>query len=199
MKLVQEHIKRNHLNSDRNPHWLRDSVRNHVNLQSWTQNGSRTYWTVHVGPDLAAHASDSTTNHSPRPTRWLEALHEEERDRIKQDDKRYDFLDTGMYDEAFVGNWIRRTGWTTIFSGVNRMLLVRLAEAPAADGSLLVYGVFDGERLHSSAEDERRIRTIGVAMDHFFDRCEDTVCHTGHSIRCWLRSHLADRPYKAPF
>jgi len=52
-----------------------------------------------------------------------------------------------MYDEAFVRDWIRRTGWTTIFSGVNRMLLVRLAEAPAADRSLLIYGVFDGERL----------------------------------------------------
>jgi CelD/BcsL family acetyltransferase involved in cellulose biosynthesis len=52
-----------------------------------------------------------------------------------------------MYDEVFIRNWIRRTGWTTIFSGVNRMLLVRLVEAPATDGSLLVYGVFDSERL----------------------------------------------------
>jgi hypothetical protein len=81
---------------------------------------------------------------------------------------------------------MRRTGWTATFSGVNRMLLVRLAEAPAADGSLLLYGVFDGERLQSSAEDERCIRTIGAAMDHFFDRCKDTVCHTGYSIRYWL-------------
>jgi hypothetical protein len=78
------------------------------------------------------------TNHSPRRTKQLEALHKEERDRIEQDNKRYDFLDTGTYDEAFNGNWMRRTGWTTIFSGVNRMLLVRLAEAPAADGSPLI-------------------------------------------------------------
>jgi hypothetical protein len=81
---------------------------------------------------------------------------------------------------------MRRTGWMTTFSGVNRMLLVRLAEAPAADRSPLVYGVFYGERVQSSAEDERRIRTIGAAMDHFFDRCKDTVCHTGYSIRYWL-------------
>jgi hypothetical protein len=91
IKLVQQHIKRNHLNSDRN-------------LQSWTQNGNRTYWAVDVGPDLTVHTFDSMMNHSPRRTKWLETLHEEERDRIKQDDKRYDFLDTGTYDEAFVGN-----------------------------------------------------------------------------------------------
>ena len=40
-KLVQRQLKHNHSNSDRNPHWLRDSVRNHANLQSWTQIGSR--------------------------------------------------------------------------------------------------------------------------------------------------------------
>jgi hypothetical protein len=89
IKLVQRYLKRNHLNSYRNPHWLRDSVRNHVNLQSWTQNGSRTYWAIDVRPDLAVHPSDSMTNHSLRRIEWLEALHEEERDRIKQDNKRY--------------------------------------------------------------------------------------------------------------
>jgi hypothetical protein len=46
-----------------------------------------------------------------------------------------------------------------VFSCADRMLLVRLVEAPAVDGSLLVYGVFDSERLQSSAKDERRIRS----------------------------------------
>jgi len=49
-------------------------------------------------------------------------------------------LDTGAYDEAFLGNWMRRTNWTSTFSGVNRLLLVRLAEAPSASGSPLKYG-----------------------------------------------------------
>jgi hypothetical protein len=168
-------------------------------MQSWTQNGNRTYWAVDIRPEEFAHVSDGMTNHSPRRMRWLETLHEEERKRVKQDNKRYDVMDTGTYDEAFVGNWMRRTDWTTIFSGVNRELLVRLTQAPAVDGSALVYRFFDDMHLQSVAEDERRIRTIGAAMDRFFDRCEDTVSHTGHSIRCWLRSHLADCPHKAPF
>jgi hypothetical protein len=78
-------------------------------------------------------------------------------------------LDTGTYDEAFIGNWRRRTDSTTLFSGAKRMLLGRLAEAHAIDGAPLVYGAFDGERLKSSAEDERRIWSIGVAIDRFFD------------------------------
>ena len=40
---------------------------------------------------------------------------------------------------------------------------------------------------------------IGKAVDHFFERCEDTAEHTSHSVRCWLRSHIPKRPYKAPF
>jgi hypothetical protein len=201
VKLVQRHLKQSHVNSNRDPHWLRDGIGPNVSMQSWTQNGSRTYWTVDDGPGETFRVSDSITVHSPRRMKRLETLHEEERKRVEleQDDKRRDVLDTGIYDEAFIGNWMRRTDWTTLFSGANRMLLVRLAEAPAIGGAPLVYGVFDGERLESSAEDERRIRSIGVAIDRFFDICEDTVNHTGHSIRCWLRSHFADRPYKAPF
>jgi hypothetical protein len=39
---------------------------------------------------------------------------------------------------------VRHTDWMILFSGANRMLLVRLAETPAVDGSPLLYGVFDG-------------------------------------------------------
>lgn len=81
----------------------------------------------------------------------------------------YGVLDTGMYNETFIGNWMRRTAWVDVFSGVNRQLLVRLTQAPAVDGSALVYGVFDTTHLQSDADDERRIRTIGVAMDKFLD------------------------------
>lgn len=198
-RLAQQHITREHGKPNNSPHWVRDGVSLHVSMQSWTQNGNRTYWAVNVTPEVFVHVSDGMTTRSPRRTRWLETLHEEERKRVKQDKQGYDVLDTGTYDEAFVGNWMRRTDWTAIFSGVNREMLVRLIEAPSVDGLALVYGIFDGIHLQSGAEDEQRIRMIGAAMDKFFDRCEDTVRHTGHSIRCWLRSHLADRPYKAPF
>ncbi|KAM0722086.1 hypothetical protein Q7P37_003012 [Cladosporium fusiforme] len=179
-RLVQQHWKPNH-----SPHWVRDGVSLHVSMQSWTQNGNRTYWAVEVKSEELDHVSVGMTTQSPRRRRWLETLHEEERRRAEQNRQGHDVSNTGY--------------WMTIFSGVNRKLLVRLTEVPAADGLALVYGVFDGMHLHSGAEDERRIRLIGISMDKFFDRCEDTVRHTGHSIRCWLRSHLADRPYKAPF
>jgi hypothetical protein len=92
-------------------------------------------------------------------------------------------IDTGSYDEAVLGNWMLRTDWASVYSGVNRRLLVRLAEAPSADGSPLRYGEFEGQHLQSSAEDERKIPSIGAAIDAFFDRCEDTVRYTDHSIR----------------
>jgi hypothetical protein len=168
-------------------------------MQSWTQNGNRTYWAVEVTSEELDHVSVGMTTQSPRRQKWLKAIHEEERRRAEQNKKGHNISDTGMYDEALVGNWMRRTDWMAIFSGVNRKLLVRLTETLAANGLALVYGVFDGIRLQSGAEDERRIRLIGISMDKFFDRCEDTVRHTGYSIRCWLRSHIVDRPYKAPF
>jgi hypothetical protein len=198
-RLVQQHITREHWEPNQSPHWVRNGVSLHMSGQSWIQNGTRAYWAVKVKPEVFAHVSDGMTARSPRRMRRLEALHEEERKRMKQDKEGSDVLDTGAYDESFVGNWMRRTDWEAMFSGVNRRLLIRLTEAPAIHGSALVYGANDGIYLQSCAEDEQRIRMIGVAMDQFFERCEDTVCHTGHSIRCWLRSHLADRSYKAPF
>jgi hypothetical protein len=50
----------------------------------------------------------------------------------------------------------------------------------------------EGENL-TSAEDEQRLVLIGIAIDRFFDRCEDTVLHTDHSLLCWLGSqHLGN-------
>jgi hypothetical protein len=109
---------------------------------------------------------------------------------MQKSNERYGMIDTGSYDEAVLGNWMRRTDWASVYSSVNRRLLVRLAEAPSADGSPLRYGEFEGQHLQSSAEDERRIRSIGAAIDPFFDRCEDTIRYTDHSVRCWLRSTL---------
>jgi len=51
----------------------------------------------------------------------------------------------------------------------------------------------------SSAADERLIQMVGLAVDRFFDRCENTVLHTDHSLLCWLRSQYFGKAYKAPF
>jgi hypothetical protein len=94
---------------------------------------------------------------------------------------------------------MRRTGWATTFAGADRRLLSLLIQNPAVDGHRLALGRYGTRVLYSSADDERRIVAIAGAVDRFFDRCEDTVRNTEHSIRCWLRSQIPGRSYKAPF
>jgi hypothetical protein len=77
----------------------------------------------------------------------------------------FNTVDTEAYNEALLGDWIRHTNRVSIISVVNRLLFVRLAEAPSAEGSPLRYGEFEGQNLHSSAEDERKIRSLGAAID----------------------------------
>jgi hypothetical protein len=135
-RLVQQHITHNHWEPNHSPHWVRDGVRLNVSMQSWTQNGNRTYWVVDIRPEGFAYVSDGMTNHLLRRMRWLEILHKEERKRVKQDNKRYDVMDTGTYDEVFVGNWMHCTDWTIIFSGVNRELLVAELELSTGCSSM---------------------------------------------------------------
>lgn len=55
------------------------------------------------------------------------------------------------------------------------------------------------EEIVFSAADECRLAVVSATVDRFLDRCEDTLRHTDHSIRCYLRSHYPDRSYKSPF
>jgi hypothetical protein len=90
------------------------------------------------------------------------------------------------------------TRWATTSDGVDRQLLQALCQSSSRDDRRLELGPHKVEALYNSAGDEKRLPTIGNAVDHFFDRCEDTAEHTNHSVRCWLRSHIFKRPYKAP-
>jgi hypothetical protein len=100
-------------------------------------------------------------------------------------------------DPILSNNWIRRTGWVQMFAKMDRGLLLSLARTPVTQG-LWMGAEGEGERV-ISAGDERRLVLIGIAIDKFFDRCEDTVMHTDHSLLCWLRSQHFGKPYKAPF
>jgi hypothetical protein len=64
-------------------------------------------------------------------------------------------------------------------------------------GERVVLGKLGGKEIVSHASNERKPYTISMAIDQFFDRCEDTVRHTDHSILCWLRSQHHGIPYKA--
>ena len=182
--------------SDRK-HWLRDDIDTDVRLQSWTLNGARGYWVLQG----KASPADAISNPdcSPRRRQQVTAMHEEETRRLAERFHNRSATDTGIDDLALTSNWIRRTGWTSTFAGVNRQLLQALSQSPACDGRHLQLGDYGGRTLYSSADDEQRLLRIGLAVDHFFNQCEDTARHTDHSIRCWLRSHIPGRPYKAPF
>ncbi|KAK3680383.1 hypothetical protein LTR37_021276 [Vermiconidia calcicola] len=184
--------------SDRK-NWLRDEIRDNLRLQSWTQNGARGYWIVNTSEQTAPSVAPHTSECSPRRHQRVAVLHEEERQRVQDNEHHHLATDTGIDDLALTSNWMRRTGWADTFAGADRQLLSQLADTPARDGFGLHLRECSGKKISSSVEDERRLAAIGHAVDHFFDRCEDTARNTDHSVRCWLRSHVPGRPYKAPF
>lgn len=97
---------------------------------------------------------------------------------------------------------MRRTGWERIFEGhggARKEVLVLLSELPTSTGHSLHLGDHDGQALQSSADDERKLALMVVALDRLLDRCGDTVQHTDVSLRRWLRSIILGRSFKAPF
>lgn len=197
LDLVRRHMSKKHRCKSDRKHWLRDNIDTDVRLQSWTLNGARGYWVIQG----KASPADAIANLDCSPLRHQQvtAMHEEETQRLAERFNNHAATDTGIDDLALTSNWIRRTGWASTFADVNRRLLQALSQSPAWDGRRLQLGEHGARALYSSADDERRLLRIGLAVDHFFNQCEDTARHTDHSIRCWLRSHIPGRPYKAPF
>lgn len=196
VKLVARHLSKVHDVRKGNNNWLRDEIRENVNLQSWTQNGCRKYWSVHSGPSSVLPASPDS---SPRRRRRVNALHEQEEKRLACRDSNVAYDDTGIDDLASTSNWMHRTSWAKTYQGVDRRLLLKLREAPEAGGQKLLLGRYGREEVYSSGDQEKHLFALGKAIDRFFDRCEDTARHTDHSVRCWLRGQIVGRPYKAPF
>lgn len=126
-------------------------------------------------------------------------MHKHEQLHITAKDQSHSATGIGSDDLALTSNWLRRTGWATTFAATDRLLLLMLAERPAVGGYRLALGRYGETEMYSSNDDERRLQAIGDAVDCFFDQCEDTARNTDHSIRCWLRSQVPGRPYKAPF
>ena len=195
LELVNRHFSKMHRGRSECQKWLGDYVRGGLKLQSWTQNGTRGYWIVDGGDDLANQMADA----SPRRRRKVAAVHQEEEHRLTHLADYRSTTDTGIDDPALCSNWLRRTGWLKTYHGVDRRFALRHREPPARDGQALHLGSFEGRELFSHADDERCLGPVCRALGSFMGRCEDTAQHTEHSIRCWLRSQIPDRPYKAPF
>ncbi len=198
VELVGRHLSKTHGLRGYKGSTIGDHLDDSIWLQSWTQNGSRAYWTVQT-PAASNEATRDDVGGTPRHRQWLDALHRGERDRIAQEARTRLPSDTGGDDLSLTSNWMRRTDWASTFRGANRPILRRLALAPSADGRALAIGEASGQPVLSPSGDEQRLLVLGLALDAFFDRCEDTVLHTSHSIRCWLRGYFPDKPFKAPF
>jgi hypothetical protein len=193
MNLLQRHLVKEHgqrktyKGNDRGKDWV------DVNLQSWSQNGKRKLWIVETPRDKGS----QQLNLSPRRQKRLSQIHEAEKERAT---RRRRSIALNLREDPFLSsNWMRRTGWEKTFSDTDRLLLVRLTQSPVVHNGGLFLGQYHGQDIRSCEKDELRIQAVDRAVDRFFDRCEDTLQHTDHSIRCWLRSHFPGRAYKAPF
>lgn len=98
-------------------------------------------------------------------------------------------------------NWMRRTDGTKTLSVVNRELLVRLTQAPAVDGSALVYGVFDGTHLQDGTDDERPIRTPPCTNFPIDPSTRSAIRVTRYDVGCEaiLQIALTMPPFNCPF
>jgi hypothetical protein len=192
--LVKRHLSQEHglqvssASTDNDRYW------SEVTLQSWTPNGKREFWIVGGPRD----ESVDLVQQSPRRKRKLSEICQAEADRVAQ---RGRFLREGTpYDPLLSSNWMRRTGWAQIFSGMDLRLLLKMIQSPmTTHGERVALGTLDEKEVVTHAADECRLRTVSLAIDRFFDRCEDTVRNTDHSLLCWLRSQHRGNSYKAPF
>ena len=70
-------------------------------------------------------------------------MHVAELERVLREKRNVDVMED--FDDALLAsNWMRRTGWARIFSGLDRMLLMRLIRPPSTGHFGLDLGKHDG-------------------------------------------------------
>lgn len=198
LELAQRHFAKTHGGKGGRKTWLRDHLRKNLLLQSWTQNRCG-YWIVAVseGNKLGAHLDTAVV--SPQRRQRLTALHERELQRVRNEEGRLPGEASSTSDLALqVIGYDALAGSKHLLESTVNCFHVFVV-APAREGfPLLLANDVSGPTL-SSIKDESKLSNLGRAADHFFDRCEDTARNTDHSMRCWLKSHVQGRPYKAAF
>ncbi|KAK2684347.1 hypothetical protein QWA68_017017 [Fusarium oxysporum] len=105
--------------------------------------------------------------------------------------------------------WLERTGWERTFGGIDRELLRNLTAAPSPttshrglilkESSNLSSDVYSDKWMISSADDERKITALFMAVDMVMDRWEQTARTTSRNLLCWLRSVRPHGCYAKPF
>lgn len=126
--LLQRHLSKEHGQGRSDEDLGRGKIWTEVSLQSWSQNGKRNFWIVEpaIDQDMA-----QSLHQSPRRQRRLAQVHRAEEERVASRNRN---TSTTSEDPLLSSNWMRRTGWVNMFSDTNRLILLRLAQLPAANG-----------------------------------------------------------------
>ncbi|KAG4279075.1 hypothetical protein FPRO04_13760 [Fusarium proliferatum] len=209
-KVLLAHVKSKHSKDiklaawQQKRHWLRDHIQQGLLLQSWSANDIRRSWAItDNNPGRGSLSCSTLLQASPDAVKHLaEKLFADERARLKEIQGGL----TSLHDSAspaciaLQSNWMRRTGWETMFQDTRRDILVALTELPnCRNNQPMPLGIQGEEVIYSLARDERRLASMMVALDRLLDQCGETVRRTDVCLRRWLRSRFPDRPYKAPF
>jgi hypothetical protein len=194
--LLQRHMGTSHQIGVNRGHRSEDHGNQRIMLQCWTANGCRSYW--EVLPTLPTTTPGEAAQVSPNRRRRLTSLLDFEQNRSKTGNNVL-ATTTGVPDFISQSNWMRRTGWASTFANADLNLIFRLSVLPRTKD--LTRG--QPKRIHADVlidpANEHRLSMICDAVDHFMDRCEETLQHSDHILRRWLRSQRRDHPQQAPF
>ncbi|KAF4470866.1 hypothetical protein FALBO_2224, partial [Fusarium albosuccineum] len=145
-KVLAAHLRTEHPDRvrvaarQRTHHWLRDHVQPGLSWQSWAANDVQRSWLVlpgdQPGQRPCVHGGRILLQASPAPIKhFTQKLVAEERARLGDGQVcgqgPQHNSDAAAASSDLQTNWIRRTGWQTIFGAARRDILVRLTEMPA--------------------------------------------------------------------
>ena len=149
--LLQRHMAKEHGQRKCRDGSDKDILWAEASLQSWSQQGKRDFWIVETtredGPLLV--------EQSPRRKRRLSQIRKEEVERLA---RRQHSMEAGDREDPLLSsNWMRRTGWTKLFSGTNRSILVALSRPSTLHADGFDVGGEHGQNIVFSTADERRL------------------------------------------
>ncbi|KAH7186847.1 hypothetical protein DER44DRAFT_754195 [Fusarium oxysporum] len=209
-KVLLAHVKSKHSKDiklaarQQTRHWLSDHIQQGLSFQSWSANDIRRSWIIaDINPSRGSLSCSTLLQACPDAVKLLaQKLFADECARLGGVEggrtRRYD--SAAPVSIALQTNWMRRTGWETMFQDTRRDILVALTELPnCRTNQPMPLGIQGEEVIYSLARDERKLASMMVALDRLLDQCGETVRRTDVCLRRWLRSRFPDRPYKAPF
>ncbi|KAJ9412506.1 hypothetical protein QL093DRAFT_2570579 [Fusarium oxysporum] len=148
-------------------YWFHDHIIDNLEFQSWRSNDIKRSWIVSSKPAPEKARRSRPLQPAPRSIQsFADQSLLEERKRLGLQPDTQATTSNDSTTPALLTNWMRRTGWDQTFEYAHCDILTSLY----------------------SAVDERKLRSIVLALDEMFDRCAETVRYTD-----------VNRPYKAPF